>query len=220
MNRIGRSRIGVTVGALCAAGLAIAAINGCASRPSVGDSTPPDRNAEVQQIEQAAALVREAQRYEVAEKPDVAIEKYKKAIETYRELPVAWNNLGALLMKKGENMPAAEAFQTAAELSPTDPRPLHNLGTIWEQLGYLDDAAKWYDRALERDDVYLPSLRRRVLIDQLRDKMDERSLERCRRALLLEKDPWWIDRLKRAKLRMTEAANAAATGTSLDGPGK
>lgn len=204
------------------AGAMAMAFCGCASRGNVGDATPPDRSDEVRRIDEAAALVREAQRYEVAEKPDLALEKYRKAIETYREMPVAWNNVGTLLMARGEHMAAAEAFQTAADLSPTDPRPMHNLGTIWEKLGYLDDAAKWYDKALEREDSYLPSLRRRVLIDQLLDRVDDRSFERCRKALLLEKDPWWVERLQRANMRMQESVRSregGAGGTSSSAAG-
>lgn len=203
-------KIGCAVVIVCGA---VGGVGGCASRGNIGDSTPPDRSEEVRRIDEAAAMVREAQRYEVAEKPDIALEKYRKAIETYRELPVAWNNMGTLLMARGEHMAAAEAFQTASELTPTDPRPMHNLGTIWEKLGYLDDAAKWYDKALERDETYLPSLRRRVLIDQLLDRVDDRSFERCRKALLLEKDPWWIDRLKRANMKMQESARSSEAGT-------
>ena len=187
---------------------ALAACSG--SGQSSSDTEPPDRSNEVVQIDKAAALVREAQRYEVIDKDDVALEKYTQAIETYRELPVAWNNMGTLLMKKGDNLKAAEAFMTASELSPTDPRPLHNLGSLWEKTGELGEAAKWYDRALERDEAYLPSLRRRILIDQLRDTVDSKSVARTRKALLLEKDPWWIDRIKRAELRFKESENSAS----------
>lgn len=187
---------------------ALAACSG--SGRSSSDIEAPDRTSEVAQIDKAAELVREAQRYEVAEKYPVALEKYTQAIETYHDLPVAWNNLGTLLMKKGDNLKAAEAFMTASELSPTDPRPLHNLGSLWEQTGELEEAAKWYDRALERDDSYLPTLRRRILIDQLRDSVDARSVERTRKALMIEKDPWWIDRFKRAEVRFKQNQDAAS----------
>lgn len=170
-------------------------------------ATRPDHDAEIVAIDEASSLVRDAQRLELAGETDQAIDKYTKAIATYRELPVAWNNLGRLLMLKEENLRAVDAFKTAADLSPTDPRPLYNIGTLWEQLGYLDDAAKWYDESLARDQNFLPALRRRVLVDQIRDHADERTFENCRRALLIEKDPWWIDRIKRAELRlqMTDA---------------
>jgi tetratricopeptide (TPR) repeat protein len=199
-NRLGMSCLGSVIA------LALGACSGSGSSSS--DVTPPDRSNEIATIDKAAALVREAQRYEVQEKDAIALEKYTQAIETYNELPVAWNNMGALLMKKGDNLKAAEAFMTASELSPTDPRPLHNLGSLWEKTGELNEAAKWYDRALERDDAYLPSLRRRILIDQLRDSVDNKSIARTRKALMLEKDPWWIDRFKRAELRFKESESA------------
>ncbi len=163
------------------------------------------------QIDRASMLVRDAQRLEVAGQDKAAMVKYREAIASYRELPVAWNNLGRLLMKESSNLAAADAFKTASELSPTDPRPLHNLGTLWESLGYLEDAARWYDEALKRDENYLPSLRRIVVVEEIRNKPDSTTLDRIRRAMLQEQDPWWISKFRRAKLRFEELIDSAKT---------
>ena len=163
------------------------------------------------QIDRATSLVRDAQRLEVAGRDKDAIAKYREALASYRELPVAWNNLGRLLMKDSSNLAAADAFKTAAELSPTDPRPLHNLGTLWESLGYLEDAARWYDEALRRDENYLPALRRAIIVEETRNKPDSTTLERIRRAMIQEQDPWWQNKYRRAKLRFEELMDSAKT---------
>lgn len=189
------------------------ALMGCRGESSLGGPDAPLGN-EAALINRASELAREAQRLELDGEPKEAIVKYQEAIGAYRELPVAWNNMGRLLMKEGENLQAADAFKTASELSPTDPRPMYNLGALWEDLGYMDDAQKWYDQAIDRDGNYLPALRRRVLIDQLRDRADGRTFQFIRRALLLEKDPWWIDRLKRAENRLRLHDNPDGTRVS------
>lgn len=196
--------------ALTAAGLlglaALAAACAGHGRRDTGPTEPPDAAA---QLDRATALVRQAQRHELAGKDALAIEGYRGAIGEYAELPVAWNNLGSLLMKKGDNLAAADAFKTAAELSPTDPRPVHNLGTLWENLGYIDDAHRWYDEALKRDERYLPSLRRMLVIEETRNRPDELTLDRLRTGLLVEQDPWWADRFKRARLRLEQMVKDA-----------
>lgn len=192
---------------LTAAGLALAVLTTAACQsssrpyPKAGDEPPPPVS---EQIDKAARLSRDAQRLEVAGDDKAAIEKYRAALAEYNELPAAWNNLGRLLMNQGDNLAAAEAFKTASELSPTDPRPLTNLGALWESLGYLDDAQKWYDQALQRDENHLPALRRFILVQELRGKSDDSTPARLKKALLLEKDPWWINRFKRFHQRSEE----------------
>jgi tetratricopeptide (TPR) repeat protein len=184
---------------------------GCASQrpyPGVGEAPPPPA---AQQIDRAARLSREAQRLELAGDDDGAINKYREALTEYNEVPAAWNNLGRLLMKQGQNLQAAEAFKTASELSPTDPRPMHNLGALWESLGYYDDATRWYNEALKRDADYLPALRRFLLVQELRQTPDETTPERLKKALLMETDPWWINRFKRFHQRSEETRATTPT---------
>ncbi len=192
------------------AGIAALPLAGCnASRPALPAGETPQQISG--QIDKAAALTRDAQRLENIGRDREAADKYREAIGIYRELPVAWNNLGRLMMKESNNLAAAEAFKTAAELSPTDPRPVHNLGTLWESLGYLDDAARWYGEALQRDENYLPSLRRVAIVEEIRNKPDATTLERVRRALLIEQDPWWKDKFRRDRLRFEDLINTSKT---------
>jgi len=196
-----------TLGALLALGGAcwLGACAGSRTPPQIAE-TPSQISA---QIDRAKQLAREAQRYADAGKDEQAIEKYRQAIDAYRELPAAWNNLGELMMKRGDNLAAAEAFKTASELSPTDPVSLHNLGALWESLGYLDDACRWYGEALKRNENYLPSLRRIVVVEEIRNKPTSTTLDYIRHALLVERDPWWQDKFRRDRLRFEDLIASA-----------
>jgi tetratricopeptide (TPR) repeat protein len=195
------------LGPICSAALLAAMVaGGCTGKKSSKFEMPPDRTPEARsaQVTKAESLARDAQRMELSGHPDEAIAKYSAAIEAYPELPVAWNNLGVLLAKRGKNLEAAEAYKTASELSPTDPTSLYNLGALWEQLGYLDDAARWYDESLQRDPNYLPALERSILVDDLRAKLSQTTADRLKAAILMERQPWWINRFKRIQQRMNE----------------
>lgn len=193
---------------------------GCAGKnqrwsPPDQDAGAPESAEELaKRVSRASTLTRDAQRNELAGNQDRAIELYKAAIAEYRETPVAWHNLAILLSKKGENLAAREAFVTASELSPTDPRPLYGLGVLYEDLGYLDDAAKWYDESLQRDPAYQPALRRAVLVDDLRGKLSQTTAERTKRAILAEREPWWINRFKRIQQRLRDRNSRYPSGES------
>lgn len=192
------------------AALAVAAgLGGCRR---YGDPAPaPAVQQEAINRGKAIELVRAAQRLEYKGYDDEAELKYLEAVRTYRETPAAWNNMGRLLMKRGDNNKAAEAFMIAAEVSPRDPLPYYNLGALWDSLNYLEDASRWYEEALKRDENFQPALRRAILIDQLLNRGDEVTARRIQRAILQETDPWWKDRLQRERARLTEELRAGQT---------
>jgi tetratricopeptide (TPR) repeat protein len=200
MNRLTVQGSAFRVAALALA-LALAVLPSCKSKPKALDVPPPSDDGAA--IAAATKLTRDARRLELAKKPDDALRTYRQAIETYRDVPAAWHNMGVILMDKGETMAAAEAFMTAGELSPTDPRPMAALGALWRRSD-LDKAAQMYDQALARDPRHAESLRQRVLIDFLQDRIDASSQDRVERALAQETDPWWTDKLKRAQFRFKQ----------------
>lgn len=161
-------------------------------------------NAPTRQVLRAQTIVNEARDLERAGRNVEAITKYREAIAVYREFPAAWNNLAVVLAKEKRNLEAAEAFRIAADLAPTDPRPLTNLGDLWFNQGYLEDAGKYYSAALERDSDWLPALRQAVRVDHLRQISDENTSERIRKALLQETDDTWRQYLERRKLQVDQ----------------
>lgn len=190
-----------------AASVALAAtlLGGCQSRTAVSDFERV-RAEEANAARTALEHVREAERLEKAKKFDQAIDEYTRAVRLYRELPAAWNNLGRLLMEKGQNNAAAEAFRIAADLTPADPKPVYNLGALWESMGWPEDAARYYSEALSRDQNHLPSLRRSILLDVNLGRATDQTEIRLRRALLLESDQEWRAHLMRAQVRMRDGS--------------
>ncbi len=214
------------LGAAVAALVALAALaGGCRQyTPPVA----PDFAEEAANRAKAMDLVRAAQRLEYKGYEDDAEAKYLEAVQLHRETPAAWNNMGRLLMKRGENQKAAEAFMIAAEVSPRDPLPYYNLGALWDGLNYLEEAGRWYEESLKRDENFQPALRRSILVDQLLNRGNEVTARRVQRALLRETQPWWIDRLQRERARLSEelrlgharrGENAYLQGTTDERPG-
>lgn len=127
---------------------------------------------------------------------------YTEAVSVYRQLPAAWNNLGVLLMQDEQYLQAAEAFASASDLSPADPRPLYNIGLLWDTRGYLRDARAFYVRSLNRDASYLPALRGAIRADTLLNEGSDRTLSWLERALMLETDPQWQKWMRLQKIRI------------------
>ena len=136
------------------------------------------------------------------EDPEKAIEMYREVVQIYRDLYPAWNNLGTLLMEQDRYLEAAEAFNTAAGMAPRDPRPVYNIGLLYDRSGYLDDARDFYGRALGRDENYLPALRGMIRADSILNEDDERTLELIRRALRLERNEKWREWLRLRQIRI------------------
>ncbi len=145
----------------------------------------PDQSAEIAEAHQIA------QQAQKTEAPDEAIALYRKAIETYHDLPPVWNNLGVLLINQQRYLDAAQAFVTASELSPADPRPLYNLGVTWERAGYIKDALRYYRQSLERDSRYQQALRGAIRAERTLGMATEETLRRLKIALGQEQDDRW-----------------------------
>jgi tetratricopeptide (TPR) repeat protein len=135
-------------------------------------------------------------------KIDEAISLYRQAIEAYREFPAAWLNLGVLYMKQSRNMEAVDAFKIAADLSPADPAPVYNIGVVYEKLDWTRDAQQYYTDALAREPNYQPALQRSIYVDLILDTPSEKTLERLKRAMMLETDPAWIAWFEKQKSRL------------------
>ncbi|MBL8744778.1 MAG: tetratricopeptide repeat protein [Phycisphaerae bacterium] len=185
--------------AMCFAG-------GCSKKISVG--LPPGlAEDEARRLNVARQLASEAQSIK---DPSRAAEKYKDAVREYREFPSAWTNLGVLMMNDQQYLQAAEAFNTAAELDATDPRPLYNLGLLYDRRGYLREARSYYEKALDRDDNFLPALRGVIRADSLLSEGSSQTLRWLERALMLEQDRKWQEwmRLQKARIESLPAVRA------------
>lgn len=205
--------------------IGLAMLGACANKPR----TAPNMAAAIegdsrQRLIKAQNLVLQAEKTKDADK---AIALYKQATEAYPQLSVAWNNMGILLMKQNRRLEADQAFITAGELSPNDPRPPYNRGLNYFENRYPKEARMLFQQSLDRDPNYLPALRGAIEADNLTRQTGHSTLDLLRRALFLERDKKWRERFELQKSRIESyleveaetAARRSGTGTGLVRPG-
>jgi tetratricopeptide (TPR) repeat protein len=124
---------------------------------------------------------------------ELALESYRSALELDDQLYAAWNNMGQLLMEQKNFADAVSAFQIAASIEPTDPRPLYNTGLAYQRVGWAADAYVSYEKALLRDEYYLPAMRGLARSAEMLGKGDRNLLETIKQAQLRETDDQWRD---------------------------
>jgi tetratricopeptide (TPR) repeat protein len=185
-------------------------VDGCAAHQSA--EAPAVDNADAR-LAEARRHVESAQYLQQQGRDKEAIDEYVSALKLYHDYPAAWYNFGVLLQGQKKYGEAAEALQVAADLDLADPRAYTALGLQAQELGWLEEAAKYYDKALERNPNYLPPLKKSVELGQLMDRYDDKMLERARRALLQESDPKWVEYLKRMQLKAQERVVRAGGST-------
>lgn len=175
-------RRSVAMAALVCAALAGACSGG--PRMRAGDA-PLARDAEANRI------AKQARRAQVEGDRAKAEELYRQALQVSANLHAVWNNLGLLMLEDGRYIDAVEAFKRAADLSPSDPRPLHNIGIAYDRSGWQQKALENYLQALERDPRDVIALRGSVSSARMLGLIDNATLDRARTALMIDNDPDW-----------------------------
>ncbi len=176
-----------------------------AAAPIANPSTVQTPRPAPSEAEAANRLALQAQRAQASGDIDRAISLYREAVAKYAGLPPAWNNLGLLLMEKKDYEGALEAFERAAALSPSDPRPLHNAGVACSRAGWDRKALDYYLAALERDPRDLTALRGAAGSTRKLGLADEASLERLRTAIQVDDNPDWRRVYEREQSRIEAA---------------
>lgn len=189
---------------LLAAALSLAGCAG-AHKPAPGEQADPARSRE-----QAMALFARAQKAHHSKDYPRAESLYREGLAFDDDISGAWNNLGTALLEQGKFMEAVPVFARAADLSPRDPTPYENLGLLYHRAGYAEESLDAYARSLERDPNWLPSLRGAVVCAKLLNKSDEDSLDRAKRALLIERDEAWRRIFQSQRLRIENDLKEAA----------
>ncbi len=114
----------------------------------------------------------------------------------------AHNNLGVLLLARGELYGAASEFEWARKLMPGHPDPRVNLAMTLEQAGRYDEAINAYDSALAVYDGFLPALQGKAKLQVRTGDTDATTLAALDEIALRGDESWreWA-RMWRAKLR-------------------
>lgn len=183
--------------------LAASTTPACSSSPRLPERADPAAAIDelARRRAEAGRLAREAERLEGSD-PAKAMETYRRALALDDSLHNAWNNLGLLLMNKGEYADAVSAFQVAGDLMPADPRPVYNIGLAYQRNGWGEEAYRHFAMALERDRSHLPSMRGFVRAAEMTGRADERTVEVIRAATMRETDDRWRDYFQRQRFRV------------------
>lgn len=201
-------------GVLLAAGLLSAGlVGGCASEqhPYFAASMNKQFHEEAMHDKQIAEQAEDEQNW------DKAIDYNKQALRLEPDMGAAWNNLGQDLMKRGQAqdfVDAAQALKQAADLLPTDDRPYLNLGVLYHERGFSEEALRYFGLALERNPNRLESLRGAIASAKKLNKADDAGLARVNRALMMETDAHWRQIMEFERMRIQqELADRGKTAT-------
>jgi len=184
--------------------LVLIAAAGCAARKNEVVFVDPGPA----RLIEAKRLAEQAERAQKAGRTDEAIELYRQSLEQSQDLFHVWNNLGMLLLQKDNYLDAAEAFHAAANLAPKDPRPMYNVGVVYQRRAHDRQALDFFVKALERDPRYLPALRGAVATGKSLMLTDEAALLRVRTAVMLESDPQWRRLMEMEQFRLEDAVRS------------
>lgn len=208
LERLRRGRA-LALLALCALAGTLAGVGvgaGCAPRhgmPPSYDATDAQRRAD------AIALIERAQD---ERDPQKQIVLYERAVAAYREFPAVWNELGMLYHEQQDYARALDAFTTAANLDPDDPRPLVNLGVMWDKRFYPEVARKHYESALARSPRNIDALRGCIRCDVLLNEQSQTTLDRVVLAMSIEKDDRWLNWFSEQRIRIEKRLQEQASG--------
>lgn len=190
------------------AGVALTA--GCATRPN--RPTVADESARLANATRAWAAG-DALKNEGKFAP--AADAYRQALSQREDLGAVWNNLGICLMSLDKHREAGGAFQRAAELLPSDPRPFENLGTLYLSRDYPEKAYEFFAKSLARDPNHLPALRGAVQSAKLTNHTEDEDLDRLNRAILIETDPDWLRIMQQERLVLKRVIDDRRSRASL-----
>jgi Tfp pilus assembly protein PilF len=193
-NTMKTSRVVLTLGVLSAA-MILPACSSTSSRSKSGASGEIDPALAYARRQRAEAKEHYARATELAAdgKDEEALAEYRRALELDDKLYAAWNNMGQLLMKQKNYADAVAAFQIAANIEPTDPRPNYNIGLAYQRVGWATDAYKSYQQSLSRDPNYIPAMRGLARSAEMLGTGDRALLEIIKQAQLREQDEQWRD---------------------------
>jgi tetratricopeptide (TPR) repeat protein len=151
---------------------------------------------------EALSLFRQASQLHEDGEFEKALVKYRESIEKDNTIFAAWNNMGQLLMQQKNYADAVAAYKIASDLQKTDPRPDYNIGLAYQTIGWADESYDHFQRSLDRDSNYLPSLRGAVRSAEMLGIGDQNVLEFIRNGQLRENDDQWREYFDRQRFRV------------------
>lgn len=167
--------------------LAVALPLGCrSSSPSPYANQPPIRR----DTDRAQKLAAEA--VDLMDKePQQAEKLLRDALAADLYHGPSHNNLGVLLLKRGDLYEAANEFEWARRLMPGHPDPRMNLALTLEKAGRVDEALAQYRRALEVHPGHRPTVQALTRLEVRAGRVDDETLQRLHTLGLEGEDESW-----------------------------
>lgn len=193
------TRIPVLLGLLSVVAL-LALSGGCA--PS--SRSPYLASGEVSRDPQRARELHAAASRVMAEGPTEAERLLRQALAADLYHGPSHNNLGIILLQRGQLYEAANEFEWARKLMPGHPDPRVNLALTLERAGQVDKALETYLAALEVYDNYLPALQGRARLQIASGRTDETTAPALEEIALRGDEEWrewamlWMTKLPKA----------------------
>ena len=148
-----------------------------------------DESSSVRNQQLAAELTQQATEL-IHSNPDEALRLLRLAIEADLFHGPAHNNIGVILLGRGELYEAAEEFDWARRLMPGHPDPRINLGLALESGGKLDDALDAYASAIEVYPGHLPAMQAFARLRIRTGERDELTDELLSEIVYRSDDTW------------------------------
>jgi Tfp pilus assembly protein PilF len=143
-----------------------------------------DRNQQL-----AAELTRQASGL-IHSDPDEAMRLLRLATEADLFYGPAHNNMGVVLLNRGQLYEAAEEFDWARRLMPGHPDPRINLGIALERGGKVEDAEEAYASAIEVYPGHLPAVQAMARLHIRSGLHTEETEELLQEIILRGSDEW------------------------------
>lgn len=179
---------------------------GCSSSNSQDRSAHNNSLAGQEGVQRSRAKAleyfRQASQLHEDQEYDKALIKYRESIEQDNTLFAAWNNMGQLLMQQKNYADAVAAYKIASDLQLNDPRPDYNIGLAYQKIGWGKESLTHFERSLDRDSNYLPSIRGAVRSAEMLGVGDQQVLEFIQNGQLRETDDQWREYFDRQKFRV------------------
>jgi len=176
------------------------ALTGCAHAPrrhaAASESIRDPRAAE--RLHQKATVL-------MASDPAEAEKLLREAIAADIFHGPAHNNLGTLLLARGELYEAATNFEAARKLMPGHPDPRLNLALTYEKAARYDDAIAMYNAALEVSPGHAPTVEALTRLEVTSSRTTPETTTRLRTIALEGSSEQWREWAKRQLLRQRDA---------------
>lgn len=193
----------------------VAGLSGCSPAPR--KAVLPDASEIEDRLRQARELQTKADQARRKGNQPEAIDLYRRSLGLDGSNFAAWHNLGTLLMEQKDYMAAAGALRAAADLAPTDPRPLESLGLTYFRAGYDDQALRHYMESLDRDPTRVESIRGVAMCAYRLNRADDDILEILRRGSMVEPDAKWRTMIHRERVRVEQQIKAEKESARREG---